>query len=124
MNTALWILQAILSIKFISVAITHGIRFEKAEMQSAIEKMGPTARPLLMVIAILTLTGALGLILPAVTEGLTWITPFTALILAGLMLGSIIFHINYREKPAIFADVILFMLTALVAYGRWILSPL
>jgi len=40
------------------------------------------------------------------------------------MLFSIIFHIKYRENPKVFAGVILFAMTAFVAYGRWVLVPL
>ena len=124
MNTALWFLQAILSIKFISVAFTHGIRHDQAQMQQGIQKMGQIARPLLIVIAMLMLVGAASLIVPAAFRVLTWMTPLTAAILAGLMLCSIVFHINCREKPAIIADLILFAIAAFVAYGRWVISPL
>jgi len=124
MNTALWLLQVILSIKFTSVAFTHGIRHDQAQMQQGIQKMGQIARPLLIIIAILTLVGAVGLIVPAAFGVLTWMTPLTAAILAGLMLCSIVFHINCREKPTIIADIILFAIAAFVAYGRWVISPL
>ncbi len=118
MNTALWFLQAILSIKFISVAFTHGIRHDQAQMQQGIQKMGQIARPLLIVIAVLTLVGAASLVVPAAFGALTWITPLAAATLAGLILCSIVFHINCREKPAIIADLILFAIAAFVAYGR------
>ena len=123
MDTALWFLQVILSVKFISVAFTHGIRHDQAQMQQAIQKMGQVARPLLIIVAILTLASAVGLVLPAAFRVLAWITPPTAAILAGLMLCSIVFHINCREKPAIIADVILFAIAAFVAYERWVISP-
>lgn len=124
MNIALWVLQVILGIKFISVAFTHGVRHDQAQMQQSIQKMGPVARPLLILIAILTLAGAVSLVAPAVFAALAWITPLAAAILAALMLCSIAFHIHCREKPAIFADTILFALAAFVAYGRWVISPL
>jgi isoprenylcysteine carboxyl methyltransferase (ICMT) family protein YpbQ len=124
MNTVLWVLQVILSIKFISVAFTHGIRHDQARMQQGIQRMGQIARPLLIVIAMLTLLGSLGLIVPAAFGVLTWITPLTAAILAALMLVSIVFHMNCREKPNTIADIVLFAIAAFVAYGRWVISPL
>jgi protein-S-isoprenylcysteine O-methyltransferase Ste14 len=124
MNIALWVLQAILSIKFISVAFTHGIRQGQTQMRQGIQKMGQIARPLLIVIAILTLLGSVGLIVPAAFGVLTWITPLTAATLAALMLVSIVLHINCREKPNTIADIILFAIAAFVAYGRWAISPL
>jgi hypothetical protein len=123
MNTVLWVLQVILTIKFASVALTHGFRHEKAEMRTAIQKMGPTARPLLMVIALLTLVGGGGLVFPSAFGNLSWTTSPSAAMLAVMMLFLIIFHIRCRVRPALFADVILFILTFLVAYGRWFLSP-
>ena len=128
MNTVLWILQVILSIKLISVAFTHGVRHDQAHMQQAIRKTGHMARPLLMVIAMLMLAGAISLLLPAAFRVPTWITPLAAALLAGLMLCSSVFHINCREKPAIItgiiADLVLFAIAAFVAYGRWIILPL
>jgi protein-S-isoprenylcysteine O-methyltransferase Ste14 len=123
MNIVLWVLQAILGIKFISVAFTHGIRHDQTQMRQSIQKMGQIARPLLIVIAILTLLGSVGLIVPAAFGVLTWVTPLTAAILAALMLVSIVFHINCREKPNTIADIILFAIAAFVAYGRWVISP-
>ena len=124
MHIVLWVLQAILSIKCISVALTHGIQRDKTQMQQGIQKMGPIARPLLIVIAVLTMWGSAGLVIPGAFGFLTWVTPLTASILAILMLLSIVFHLQCREKPKIFADIVLFAMAAFVAYGRWVISPL
>ena len=124
MNTVLWVLQVILSIKFISVAFTHGIRHDKPDMQQGIEKMGRISRPILFAVAILTLLGAVGLIVPSAFDVFTWMTPLTAAVLAGLMLFSIVFHVNCRDEPKIIVSVILFAIAAFLAYGRWVISPL
>jgi hypothetical protein len=124
MNIVFWILQAILGIKLISAAFTHGIRHDREEMQQSIQKMGPVARPLLAGIAVLTALGSAGLIVPAAFGILTWMTPLTAAILSGWMLISVVFHIRCREKPKIIAGIILFAIAAFIAYGRWVISPL
>ena len=124
MNTFLWILQAILSIKSITVAVSHGMQQDQEEMRKGIQKMGPIARPLLILIAVLTLLGAVGLIVPAALGVGASIQPLAAALLAVMMLGSIGFHMRCRDKPAIFADVILFAMAAFVAYGRWAIWPL
>jgi membrane-bound acyltransferase YfiQ involved in biofilm formation len=92
-------------------------------MQAAIQKMGKLSQPLLVIIAICTFIGTLGLILPGVLGLPTWITPVMAVILSIMLLSSIFFHVRYREKPKIFVSVILFVFAALVAYGRWALVP-
>lgn len=124
MNSFLWFLQAILSIKFLSVAYSHGIRQDQSKMRQGIQKIGRWARPVLYFVAVASLLSSVGLILPAASGIYTWITPLTAAVLAGLMLLSILFHIQCREKPNILPSIILFALVAVVAYGRWILAPL
>jgi DoxX-like family len=123
MNFALWAIQIILAIKLITVSYTHGFRQSQPTMQAAIQKMGKLSQPLLVIIAICTFIGTLGLILPGVLGLSPWITPVMAVILSIMLLFSIFFHVRYREKPKIFVSVVLFAFAALVAYGRWALVP-
>ncbi len=124
MNTVLWILQIILSIKSVSAAFSHAVRHDKAEMAWGIERMGAIARPLLVGAALLMLLGALGLVGPAVTAGPPWMAPLAAALLAGLMLASSAFHLTCRETPRVVVGLILFAIAAFVAYGRWAVWPL
>jgi uncharacterized membrane protein YphA (DoxX/SURF4 family) len=122
--TLLYILQIILCIKLVSVAFTHGLRQDKSTMQEAIAKIGAPARPILMVVAILTLVGAIMLVLPVAISSLSWLTPWSAAILAGILLLSIGFHIKGREKPKIWVSLILCAMAAVVAYGWWMIRSL
>jgi hypothetical protein len=119
MNGLLWALQIILSIKLVSVAYTHGLRQDQESMQEAIRKMGAVARPMLALAAIGTMLGAAGLILPEMVGGMSWLTPWIAAILAGMLLVSIIFNGLARDKPKIWDSLILCAMAAAVAYGRW-----
>ena len=123
MNSILWVLQIILSIKLISVAYTHGLRQDKASMQEAIEKFGDLARPMLAMVAISTLLGAAGLIIPGALGVMSWLTPWVAAILAGMLLVSIVLHVRGREKPKIWVSLILCVMAVAVAYGRWVVAP-
>jgi len=123
MNSILWALQIILSIKLVSVAYTHGLRQGKASVQEAIGKLGAMARPMLAVAAICTLLGAAGLVIPAAVGVMAWLTPWTAAILAGMLLISMVFHIKGREKPKIWVSLILCGMAVVVAYGRWVVVP-
>jgi DoxX-like family len=123
MNIALWIVQAILAIKLASVSFSHALQQDKDVMKQAILKMGPSSQGWHYGVAVLTLVSGVGLVLPAALGWRPWLTIWMAVSAAVLMLISIIFHVRYREKPLVFADVILFALAAFVAYGRWALFP-
>jgi uncharacterized membrane protein YphA (DoxX/SURF4 family) len=124
MNTALWILQIILCIKFVSVAFTHAFRRDKVEVQQAMQKLGAPARPLLTLAALGTFLGGVGLVLPTMSAALAWLVPWAAALLALMTLLSIGLHIASRESPKIWVSLILFVLSAIVAYGRWAIAPL
>jgi hypothetical protein len=123
MGTVLWIIQAILCIKFISVAYTHGLRSDKTEMQKAIQKLGTAARPLLALAALGMFLSGISLILPVVRMELAWLVPWGAASLAVMLLISIGLHLASREKPMIVADLILIALSGFLAYGRWVIAP-
>jgi putative oxidoreductase len=124
MNSLLWALQIVLSIKLVSTAYTHGLRQDKESMQEAIRKMGAAARPLLAAAATGMLLGAAGLILPGVMGLASWLTPWVAAILAGMMLASMVLHILAREKPKVWVSLILCAMAMALAYGRWAVAPL
>ena len=124
MNILLWIIQIILAIKLITVTFTHGFGQSRSTMQAAIQKMGSLSRPLLYIVALAAFLATIGLILPEVLGSPAWITPLTSGVMSVLLLVSLFFHIIFREKPQIFVSVVLFVLAAFVAYGRWVLLPL
>ncbi len=67
---------------------------------------------------------AIGLILPWLTHILSWLTPLAAVGLVIVMIGAIIFHIRRQEYPNIIFNLILLVMAAFVAYGRFVLVPL
>jgi hypothetical protein len=122
-NIVLWILQIALCLKFASVAYTHSFRTDQAKWQQGMQRFGAAARPLLALIALLAFLGGVGLILPAATGVLTWLTPLTAALLALMMLLAVRFHVACRETPNVVAGLVLFALAAFVSYGRWAIAP-
>ena len=123
MNTILWILQAVLCVKFLSVAYTHGIHPNPEAFARGLERLGGAAQPLLILIALGTFGGAVALVLRAVLRVPTWLTPAAAALLAVMMLAATGFHIACRETPNVWVSLILFALAAFVAYGRWVIAP-
>ena len=123
MNILLWVLQIVLAVKFVSVAYTHGLRPDPEKMQRGRQRFGAAVRPLLVLIAAGALLGALGLVLPAAIEVAAWLTPWAAALLAVMMLAALGFHLVCREKPKSVVSLVLFALSAFVAYGRWVMAP-
>ena len=75
-------------------------------------------------ISTLEIVGALGLVLPALTGVLPWLTPLAALGLALLMAGAVYTHLRRKEGPAVVPPAVLLLLAALVAVGGFLVVPL
>lgn len=129
MNSALWIAQVVLMAAFVLAGVSH-LQYERTK-----ERMDERTRqrlrwaeavppPLLTFIGICEILGALGLILPAVTGVLPVLTPLAATGLGVIMLLAILFHVVRREFPFIAINLVLLVLAAFVAYGRFVLAPL
>jgi len=123
MNTVLWIAQAALALKFLTVGYSHGIHPNREKMAPGIERLGAWGRPVMILTGLLSFAGAAGLIVPHLTAVPPGITILSAVLLALLGLSSILLHSACREKSGVAAGVVIFALCAFVAYGRWALSP-
>ena len=78
-----------------------------------------TVRP----IGTLEVLGAIGLMLPALTGILTWLTPLAAAGLVLLMIGAALTHLRRIEYRNIAVNAVLLILAAFVAYGRFFVLP-
>jgi uncharacterized membrane protein YphA (DoxX/SURF4 family) len=75
-NIALWISQVLLALGFLFAGWMHAIRFQEAKKQMAWVRDVP--EPLARLIGAAEILGAIGLILPALTRILPWLTPLAA----------------------------------------------
>jgi hypothetical protein len=124
MNIILWVIQVILCVKFLSVAYSHGLQRNNAEMDQSIRRFGKYGPQLHKTVAAITFLVSIAILFPAIIGMTNAITIASSAVLAVMMLFSLAFHIRGREKPILIADVILMLLSAFVVYGRWVLSPL
>jgi len=69
-------------------------------------------------IGVLEVVGAVGIVLPALTGILLWLTPLAAGGLMMLMLGAAWINMRLKLFPAFVTNVVLLALAACVAYGR------
>ena len=121
MDIVLWILQVLLAVAFLMAGYTHAFQYERAKAQ--FKWVADVPKNLVTFIGICEILGAVGLILPALTKVLPWLTPLAALGLAIIMLLAAIFHATRREYQNIVVNLILLALAAVVAYGRWMIAP-
>ena len=123
MNIALWIAQALLGLAFLGAGSLKASQpAEKLKKNMGwVEDINPG---FVKIIGILEILGGLGLILPAVTHILPWLTPIAAIGLAIIMIGAVVVHVRRHEMAALGAPIVLLILSLLVVYGRFVLVPL
>ena len=122
MNIALWIVQVLLGGMFVMAGVMKAFQYERAKVSLFWVKDVP--RGLVTFIGISELLGGLGLLLPAITGILPWLTPLAGAGLALVMVLAIGFHASRREAQAIGFNAVLLVLAAFVAYGRFMVVPL
>ncbi len=122
MNITLWVVQIILALAFLLAGTMKSTQPVKnlATRMTWVNSVTPWN---VRLIGILEILGGIGLILPAVTHTLPWLTPTAAVGLVLTMVGAIIVHIRLKEFPALSAPVVLLLLAIFVAYGRFVIAP-
>jgi uncharacterized membrane protein YphA (DoxX/SURF4 family) len=124
MNTALWIVQILLALVFGLAGFMKLTQpYEKlAENMGYVKDFSPNTIKLIGLVEIL---GAIGLILPALTGILTFLTTLAAAGLALDMIGALYTHYRRHEyMPFMAINLVLGALAAFVAYGRFVTVPL
>jgi len=72
-------------------------------------------------IGILEILGAIGVILPKLTNILPFLTPLAALGLMLTMIGAALVHLRRKEYPLIGVNLFLFILAGIVLLNNWYL---
>ena len=70
------------------------------------------------------IAGGLGLVLPAITRILPWLTPLAAAALALSMIFAIVFNASFGDIPNVIFTLVLLVLALYVTYGRWKRVPI
>jgi uncharacterized membrane protein YphA (DoxX/SURF4 family) len=123
MNIALWIVQILLALAFALAGIMKVTQpIDRLETRMGwVKDVGPRG---VRLIGSLEILGAIGLILPAVTGILPWLTPVAATGLALTMVGAMITHGRRGEYSGIAANLVLLVLALFVLYGRFVIVPI
>ena len=118
MTYALWIVQSLLALLFL---FAGGMKLVLPLEQLA----GPITLPgpLLRFIGVAEALGALGLILPGLLRIRPGLTPLAAGGLVIIMLGATVLTLVAGAVAVALISLVVGLLAAFVAYGRWRLAP-
>ncbi|GAA4575095.1 DoxX family protein [Planotetraspora kaengkrachanensis] len=118
MNIVLWVLQSILALLYLFAGIkkTFQSRAALAPQMGWVEDLSDGQVKL---IGVLELLGAIGLILPAALDIAPILTPLAATGLALVQVGAIPVHLRRSETKLVPFNVILLVLAAIIAWGRF-----
>jgi uncharacterized membrane protein YphA (DoxX/SURF4 family) len=119
MNYALWIIQVLLAFLFL---FTGGMKLVLPieEMTKQIAMPGWFLR----FIGVCEVLGAIGLILPWLLRIRPGLTPMAAVGLVIIMIGAIVTTLAISNVATALIPLVVGILAAFVAYGRWRLAPL
>ena len=118
MNIALWILQIVLAAAFGFAGIGK-LTQPKEKLQERMGWVEDYSANTVKLIGAAELLAAIGLILPAATGILPWLTPLAALGLVVIMVLAIPVHLRRHETRNVVVNVVLALLAAFVAWQRF-----
>jgi DoxX-like family len=119
MTYVLWVVQALLALLFV---FAGGMKLVLPLDQLA----GPVPLPGAFVrfIGVAELLGGLGLILPAALRIRPGLTPLAAAGLVVIMIGAVVITLIGGQPGGAVISLVVGLLAAFVAYGRWCLAPI
>lgn len=120
MNITLWILQALLA----AVFAAHGwmLVSPPPELLPILNEQFSVGFRLFLGVA--EIAGAIGLLLPAMSRRLPWLTPLAAACLAFVVASATVLHLTRGETGPAMTTALLFLLAAFTAYARWRVRPI
>ena len=119
MNIVLWIIAGLLAVAFAGAGL---MKLAQPKEKLAASGMGWTEQfspAAVKAIGALEVLAAIGLILPAALDIVPILVPIAALGLIALMIGAALTHARRKESPMIGANLLLLVLAAVVAWGRF-----
>jgi uncharacterized membrane protein len=120
-NTVLWVAQVLLALAFFGAGFDQAFVYEDAGRRMA--WVAALRKRLAVVLGALEMLGAVGLIVPAWTGMMPWLTATAALALAVLMGLAVAYHVTRREIPQIAFSATFGLVAAFVAIGRFVIAP-
>jgi hypothetical protein len=122
MNRVLWVVQGLLTLFFVlaSGAPKLVLPFLAPD---ALPLPIPLPTPFLLFVGVAEVLGGLGLILPGISGVRPGLTPLAAAGLVLVTVGATAYQLTAGEPGNALFAVVVGLLCAFVAYGRWKLAP-
>lgn len=118
MNTALWSVQILLALAFAAAGAMKATQPLDA-LASKMKWVPDTPPALVRFIGLSELLGAIGLVAPTALGILPVLTPIAALCLVVVMVLAARTHLRLGELPGVGVNLVLGLLAAFVAWGRF-----
>ena len=122
MGIALWVAQGLLAVAFLAAGATK-LAQPKEKLAKKMAWVEDFSQPAVRLIGAVEVLGAIGVVLPALTGILPWLTPLAALGLVLTMIGAALTHLRRTEYGSIAMNAVLLVLAAIVVYGRFFVLP-
>lgn len=122
---ALWLIQALLAVMFLYAGI-----MKATSTPEALAEMGwhwATTLPVwfILFVGVAEILGAVGIILPAATRILPWLTPLAAVGMVVVQVAAIILHgVRGETTGTIILNLILLVAALFVIFGRTKIRPI
>ena len=121
MTSVLWVVQALLALLFL---FAGGVKLILPVEEMTKQMPLPLPGLFLRFIAVAEVLGALGLILPGLLRIRPGLTPLAAAGLVIIMIGATVVTLAGGAVAPALIPLVVGLLAAFVAYGRWRLAPL
>jgi hypothetical protein len=120
-NIALWIVQGLLAVGYLAAGGLKIVRPREQLVASGnFDWMKDSSDAAVKGIGVVEVLGALGVILPWLTGIAPILTPIAAVGLVVVQIGAIRVHLVRNERQPLPANVLLLLLAAFVAVGRFL----
>jgi uncharacterized membrane protein YphA (DoxX/SURF4 family) len=119
---ALWVAQVLLAVAFLGAGATK-LSQPKEKLAKNMAWVEDFSQPAVRLIGAVEVLGAIGVVVPALTGILPWLTPLAALGLVLTMIGAALTHLRRTEYGNIAMNAVLLVLAAFVVYGRFFVLP-
>jgi uncharacterized membrane protein YphA (DoxX/SURF4 family) len=119
---ALWVVQVLLAGAFVVSGATK-LSQPKEKLLKKWAWVEDFSQGSVRIIGVLEVLGAIGIVVPALTGIVPSLTPLAALGLVLTMIGAALTHLRRAEYGAIAVNVVVLILAAFVAYGRFFVVP-
>ncbi len=121
MNIVLWVVQGILALAYLGAGgMKVAVPREKLVATGNFDWMKDSSDLSIRAIGVVEIVGALGLILPELTGIARILTPIAAVGLVVVQIGALWVNLRHNERRPLPVNVILLLLAAFVAVGRFL----